>query len=319
VSVDEAIQLALQCENEARSLDKRIVNSEGASFASYDAFYVYANSHGFMGSEFGTKHNISCALVAESNGLMERDYSYSVARDFSNLKGIKTIAQEAVDRTISRLNPRKLSTCKVPVIFTAEIARGLIGRFVKAINGYSLYKKSSFLIDHLGKPVFSKQIRIYERPHLLKGLGSSAFDAEGVATYDKDFVKEGILQSYVLDHYSACQLGTQTTGNAGGVHNLFVESSDMDLSLLLKKMDTGILITELIGHGINLVTGDYSRGAFGFWVENGEIQYPVSEITIAGNLKDMFLNLVAVGNDIDTRGNVQTGSILLEEMMVAGS
>ena len=205
------------------------------------------------------------------------------------------------------------------MIFTAEIARGLIGRFVKAINGYSLYKKSSFLIDHLGKPVFSKQIRIYERPHLLKGLGSSAFDAEGVATYDKDFVKEGILQSYVLDHYSACQLGTQTTGNAGGVHNLFVESSDMDLSLLLKKMDTGILITELIGHGINLVTGDYSRGAFGFWVENGEIQYPVSEITIAGNLKDMFLNLVAVGNDIDTRGNVQTGSILLEEMMVAGS
>lgn len=319
IEAEEAIQLALRCENEALSLDKRIINSEGASVSCYQNLYLYGNSHGFIGTESGTENHISCVLVGEDQTGKQRDYDYSVARDPQDLKSIHEIAKKAVDRTISRLNPRQLSTRKAPVLFEASIARKLISAFIQAISGYRLYKQSSFLNDYLDKQVFPQKISIDERPHLLKGLGSMSFDSNGVATYNKNFVEKGILRNYVLDHYSACRLGMKTTGNAGGVHNVFMEKSDKNLSDLLKEMNTGLLVTELIGQGVNLVTGDYSKGVFGFWVEQGVIQYPVSEITIAGNLKDMFLNLVAVGNDIDTRSNIQTGSVLLEEMVIGGN
>jgi PmbA protein len=319
LKADQAIQLASQYEDYALSLDKRIVNSEGISISSHQTFCANANSHGFNGTRAVTEHDVSCTLVAKNHDGMETDYDFSVARAPSDLKDLGEVARCAVSRTVSRLNPQKLSTRKVPVVLQALIARGLIASFIAAICGNRLYKKSSFLVDHLGKKVFSDQVRIYEEPHLLRGLGSTVFDTDGVATVAKNFVEAGVLQNYVLDHYSACQLGMRTTGNAGGVYNLFIKSSDQDLPMLLKKMDKGVLVTELMGQGINLVTGDYSRGACGFWVEHGKIQYPVSEITIAGNLKDMFLNLVSVGNDIDQRGNIQTGSILLEEMTVAGS
>lgn len=314
----EAIDLALNCEKQAFAFDKKITNSDGVTVGNFSAEFVYGNSHGFIGDGLSTLHEISCSLIAEEKGAMERDYYYSVARSADQLDSVNKIAQLAAERTVQRLGARRLSTMKVPVIFSAEMARGLLGSFLSAISGTPIYRKASFLVDSLGKQIFPKNVNFYEMPHLPRGLGSTAFDGEGVATYEKHFIKDGVLQNYILGSYSARRLGMQTTGNADGVHNLIVADHGLNFSQLLKKMQRGILVTELMGQGVNLITGDYSRGVAGFWVENGEIQYPVAEITIAGNLRDMFANLVAIANDIDVRGNVRTGSILLEEMTVAG-
>lgn len=319
MSAEDAIQTAKLCEAAALQLDKRIQNSEGASFSSHNRFRIYGNTLGFIGSYLSSRHSLACAVIAKEKDSMERDSDYTIARDRQDLESGSQIGKKASERALLRLNARKIKTCRAPIIFSAEVASGLISHFIAAISGGSLYRKSSFLLDHLGKQVFPSFMQIEEAPHLRKGLGSAPFDQEGVKTRKRNIVEEGVLKEYVLSSYSARKLGLKTTGNAGGVHNLLVSHSDMDLPELLKKMGKGLLVTELMGHGVNIVTGDYSRGAFGFWVEQGEIQYPVHEITIAGNLKDLFLNLVAIGNDIETRTSVLTGSIWLNEMTIAGS
>lgn len=318
ISVEQAIELGLECEAKALAKDKRIDNSEGVSIVTSEAWHGYGNSHGFMGIYPETTHEISCVLIAKKGDDMQRDYHYSVAVDPDMLESTTDLANKAVERTVRRLGSKRLTTRNVPVIFAAEEARGLLGHFVSAITGSNLYRKTSFLLDHLGKQIFPAHIRLDERPHLPKGIGSAPFDDSGVTTRPNVFIENGILKSYVLGVYSARKLGMQTTGNSGGVHNLYITTGNKDLPALLKTMGTGLLVTELMGQGVNLVTGDYSRGASGFWVENGEIRYPVEEITIAGNLRDMYRNLVEVGTDIDKRGNIQTGSILLESMMIAG-
>jgi len=318
ISVPQAIELGKECEAIALAKDKRISNSEGVTVSTIEVWHGYGNSLGFVGVIPVTRHELSCILIAKHNDEMQRDYSYTLSCDPSMLDSISQVADQAAARTVRRLNARRMSTVRAPVIFAAEEARGLVGHFVSAISGSSLYKKTSFLLDHLGKPVFPKHIQIDERPYLPKFLGSSAFDDDGVRTRNNVFVKDGILNSYSLGVYSARKLNLETTGNAGGVHNLFVSTGENDLPGLLKKMGKGLLVTELMGNGTNIMTGDYSRGASGFWIENGEIQYPVEEITIAGKLQNMYGNLVEVGNDIDKRGNIQTGSILLEEMTIAG-
>lgn len=317
--VERAIELAKACEDAARAADARIANSEGASVSSHESLDVYANSHGFIGATASTRHGISCAVIGENDSGMQRDYWYASARDFADIDMPEAIGRQAALRTVRRLGGRKLATRKTPVIYEAPVATSLLSHFVGAIRGSSLYRRSSFLLDHLGKPVFAPSVRIHEQPFLKKALGSTPFDNDGVAPINRDLVREGILQGYVLDVYSARKLGLRSTGNAGGVHNLTIEPGDKDLAGLLRQMHTGLLVTELIGFGINGVTGDYSRGAAGFWVENGEIQYPVEEITIAGNLKDMYRGLVAVGNDVDARGNIRSGSILIDSMTLAGS
>jgi PmbA protein len=318
ISVPQAIKLALECEAIALEKDKRIVNSEGASVSTIEVWNAYGNSHGFIGISPVTRHEISAVLIAKEQEEMQRDYGYTVACDPTSLESIQKVADTAVERTVRRLNGRRLPTCNAPVIFAAEEARSLLGHFLSAISGSSLYRKSSFLLDHLDKKVFPSHISIHEKPHLAKCIGSSPFDDDGVATRENVFVEEGILKSYSLGVYSARKLKMETTANAGGVHNLFISTSKNDLPALLKKMDKGLLVTELMGNGANIVTGDYSRGAAGLWIENGEIQYPVEEITIAGNLNDMYQNIVEVANDVDHRGNINTGSILLENMMIAG-
>jgi PmbA protein len=318
ITVPQAIEIAQTCEAIALSEDKRITNSEGVTLTTSHAWTAYGNTQGFVGVYPMTRHEISCLLIAMQGDEMQRDYSYSIASDPELLASIQHIAKEAASRAVKRLGAKKLSTRNVPVIFAAEEARGFLGHFVAAISGGNLYRKSSFLLDHLGKSIFPSHITLDERPHLPKALGSLPFDDNGVATRAKDFVRDGILQSYCLGVYSARKLGMQTTGNAGGVHNLFVSTGKKNLTELLKTMDKGLLVTELMGQGVNLITGDYSRGASGFWVEKGEIQYPVEEITIAGNLKEMYQHIVEVGADVDNRGNIQTGSILVENMIVAG-
>lgn len=316
---ETAIQEAIACEQRAKRFDPRIVNSEGVSVTSGKQFSVYGNTHGFIGAVPSTLHSISCSLIAEQNGQMERDYSYAVARDSAGLiGGFDRIADQAAERTIQRLGSRKLSTQKVPVLFVSEVARGLWYHLLSAISGEQLYRHSTFLVDHLEKPIFPSFIQVHEDPFLPKRLGSAAFDNEGVATRKQHFIKDGILRHYLLNSYTARKLGMQTTANAGGAHNLFVSHQGLGLQELIKKMNKGLLVVELIGQGVKLVTGDYSRGAVGFWVDHGEIQFPVSEITIAGNLKDMFANMVAVGKDRDPYDAVQTGSVLIEEMMIAG-
>lgn len=318
VTPEQAIAIATECETIARNYDPRITNSEGATVSTHQSYFVHANSLDFYGQYATTRHSLSCMVLGQDGQQMQRDYSFTTARAAKDLKSASFVAKEAAEKTIKRLGARKLTTRKAPVIFHAEIAGGLIGCFISAIRGSNLYRKSSFLLDHLGQQIFPAHIEIFEQPHLPGGLGSSPFDNDGVLTRAKHFIKNGVLESYALGCYSARKLGMQTTANAGGVFNLFINTSHDDFSALLKKMGTGLIVTELMGQGINILTGDYSRGASGFWVENGEIQYPVEEITIAGNLRDMFKNLIAVGNDIETRSNIITGSMLLEEMMIAG-
>ncbi|MFO1379413.1 MAG: metalloprotease PmbA [Chitinivorax sp.] len=319
LAVEDAIEQARRCEDAARTVDSRISNSEGASVSTQSSHYIYANSNGFCDGYASSRHSISCSVIAESAAGMQRDYWYSVARRAVDLESAELVGQIAGNRTVRRLDARKIATGQVPVLFDASLASGLIGHFTGAISGGSLYRKSSFLLDSLGQQVFSPLVQIAERPHLPRGLGSSAFDAEGVATADRELVQNGVVNGYLLGSYSARKLGMQSTGNAGGSHNLLLASTGEDFAALLKKMGTGLLLTELLGHGVNPVTGDYSRGAAGFWVENGAIQYPVEEITVAGNLRDMFKGIVAVGNDVLIRGGKQCGSILIDNMTVAGN
>ena len=313
-----ARDMALQCEEVARKTGNAISNSEGATVSSHEGVGIYANTHGFSGTRYGTRHSLSCSVIASDGEAMERDYWYTVARDRSALQTAEEVGRIAGQRTLNRLGSRKITTCQTPVIYEAQAAGSLLSHLISAISGGALYRKSSFLLDHKGEKVFPEHINISEQPYRPKGLGSAAFDNEGVATRERSIIKDGVLMDYVLGSYSARKLGVQTTGNAGGVHNLVIEHGDKDLPALMKQMGTGLLVTELIGFGVNNVTGDYSRGAAGYWVENGEIQYPVSEITVAGNLLDIFQSFVEVGSDLDKRGNTITGSILVEQMTVAG-
>ncbi|QLH43190.1 MAG: metalloprotease PmbA [Coxiellaceae bacterium] len=318
ITPEKATELAIECEALGRAFDKRITNSDGVSISSHETLHAYGNTNDFIGYYPSTQHQISCVLIANDGHEMQRSYDYSITTDAHDLEHIEYLAKNAAKRTVSRLGAKRLTTRRCPVIFHAEIARGLLGNFVSAISGGNLYRNSSFLVNKLHQPVFADFIHIQERPHIPKAIASAPFDEEGVLTRTKDVVRDGVLQTYILDSYSARKLKMQTTGNAGGVHNLIIANQGIDLDGLLKQMGTGLLVTELMGQGANIVTGDYSRGAFGYWVENGVIQGPVQEITIAGNLADMYRNIVAVANDIDHRGSVHTGSILIAEMMIAG-
>lgn len=318
LAADRAIELAIACEDAARSYSTEIANSEGATVTSHQGIRVLGNSLGFLKGAESSRHSISCAVLGQRGDSMQRDYWYSVARNPDLLEAVDSIGRKAAERTIRRLQGRSLSTRQCPVLYSAEVASSLFGSLIGAISGGNLYRKSSFLLNALDTRIFPEFVHIHEQPYMVGALGSAAFDAEGVKTRARDIVAEGILKDYVLSTYSAKKLGLASTGNAGGVHNLVVDSGTDDFTGMLKKLGTGLLVTELMGQGVKMVTGDYSRGAAGFWVENGEIQYPVEEITIAGNLKDMFKNLVAVGNDVDYRGNVRTGSVLIERMSIAG-
>jgi PmbA protein len=319
LSAEQAIEVARECEAAARAVDARIVNSEGATVSSYTGLRVSGNSHGFMGGYRSTRHNLACAVVGRQDEEMQRDYWSVSARDSADLDTPANIGRKAGERTVRRLGTQRLSTRQSPVIFAAEVARGLFGNFISAIQGGNLYRKASFLVDHLGRPVFPEYMHIHEQPLLKKAIASAPYDSEGVATRARDIVTGGVLQGYVLDSYSACRLGMETTGNSGGVRNLTIDPGERDLDGLLGVMDTGLLITETIGFGVNMVTGDYSRGVAGFWVEGGEIRYPVDEITVAGNLRDMFAGIVEIGNDVDPGRATRTGSVLIEEMTIAGA
>lgn len=320
IEPDEAVQLARRCEAAGLAVDSRLTNSEGATVASSRSVVVYGNSHGFLAGYSSTSHTVSCVLLAQQGEDMQRDYWYSTARDPRELLDAEAIGRRAGENAVARLGGRKLATGRAAVVFSPEMARGLFRSFIGAIRGGSQYRKASFLVGAAGQQVFPEFLQMYERPHIPKALASSPFDAEGVATRDRDLVSNGVLQGYVLDSYSARKLGLKTTGNADGIHNLLVEAPGHSYAReeLFKRMGTGLFVTELMGQGVNGVTGDYSRGASGFWVENGVIAYPVHEITIAGNLRDMYRNIVAVGSDVDTRGAIRTGSVLIESMTIAG-
>ncbi len=315
-----AIELARRIEAAGFAVDPRIENSEGASVSTRRGMSFLGDSQGFMGGYRSTRHSLSCALVARDTAGMQRDYAYTVSRNPSEMNDPETVGREAAERTLQRLGSRKIGTRQCPVLFVPEMARGLIGSFTRAISGGAQYRKNSFLLDAAGQEIFPAWMRIAEYPHLPAALGSAPFDGEGVRTRDRELISDGVLQGYILDSYAARRLGLQTTGNAGGARNVTVQPhpGDKGFRELLADMGTGLLVTELIGQGVNQVTGDYSRGAAGFWVENGELVHPVEEITIAGNLKDMFRRIAAVGNDIDIRGNTRCGSILIESMTVAG-
>jgi PmbA protein len=320
IAADRAIEIAKSCEASALAFDPRINNSEGASLSTHQGLHVYGNTHGFVGGYPTTSHSLSCVVLAGTGEDMQRDYWYSSSRDWHELEQAEAIGRESARRTIARLGPRRLSTRRAPVLFVPEIARGLIGHFTAAIRGSSQYRQSSFLLNSVGQQVFPPGFSIAERPHIPKAAGSAPFDDEGVATRDRELVADGVLTGYILSSYSARKLGLETTGNAGGSHNLLVKPSLAGgMDALLPRLGTGLLVTELMGQGVNMVTGDYSRGAAGFWVENGSIQYPVAEITIAGNLRDMLKGVAAVGDDVDVRGGTRVGSILLPEMTIAGN
>jgi PmbA protein len=318
LSVDDAVALAITCEDAARETDPRIVNSEGASLSTHAGLKIYGNSHGFIGGYPSTRHGISCAVVGRQDDQMQRDYWWTSARAREDLQAAAEVGREAARRTVARLGGRQIGTRKAPVLFRADVATGLLRALTSAISGGNLYRKSSFLLDHLGKRIFPPWVDIFEQPHLPRGLASAPFDGDGLPTRAKHFVAQGELQSYVLDHYSACRLGMASTANAGGPRNLSIGLGELDRDAMLRELGTGLYVTELMGQGVNMVTGDYSRGASGFWVENGAIQYPVEEVTIAGNLKAMFEHLVAVGNDCDYPGSTRTGSWLIDRMTIAG-
>jgi PmbA protein len=319
ISVDAAIDIARRCEQAAFDVSPMVKNSEGATVSAQQSHFVSANSLGFMGGFATSRHYVSCSVIAGEGDDMQRDDWYASRRNAAEFPDPALIGDYAARRALARLDSRKLTTRKCPVIFEAPLATGLIGSFVHAISGGSLYRKTSFLLDSLGKKVFPDFVRISERPHIRGGFASSPFDDDGVVTRDREVVKAGVLQGYFLSTYSGRKLGMPTTGNAGGSHNLLVQSGKHDLKGLLRKMGRGLLVTELLGQGVNYVTGDYSRGAAGYWVENGEIAYPVEEITIAGNLRDMLLGIVDIGNDLEIRGSKQVGSILVERMTIAGN
>ncbi|WP_312319409.1 metalloprotease PmbA [Atlantibacter hermannii] len=318
VDADRAIELAARAEEVALKADKRITNTEGGSFNSHYGIKVFGNSHDMLQSYCSTRHSLSSCVIAEQDGDMERDYAYTIGRAIEDLRSPEWVGEECAQRVLSRLAPRKLSTMKAPVIFAREVATGLFGHLVGAIAGGAVYRKSTFLLDSLGKQILPEWLTIEEHPHLLKGLASTPFDSEGVRTERRDIVKDGVLQQWLLTNYSARKLGLTSTGHAGGIHNWRINGRGLGFDALLKEMGTGLVVTELMGQGVSGITGDYSRGAAGFWVENGVIQYPVSEITIAGNLKDMWRNIVTIGDDIETRSNIQCGSVLLPEMKIAG-
>jgi len=318
LTVEESIETARRCEQAAFEASPLVSNSEGASISTQQAHFVSANSLGFMGGYPTSRHYISCSVIAGEQDAMQRDDWYTTHRDASRLDDAAQVGRIAAERAISRLGGRKVKTGEFPIILEAPLAGGLLGSLVHAASGGALYRKSSFLIDQLGKKIMPDFIQIAERPHIPCGLGSASFDSDGVATKDRDVVTNGILQGYFLSTYTARKLGMQTTANAGGSHNLVIQPGELDLEGLMAKMGRGLLVTELLGHGINYVTGDYSRGAAGFWIEDGKIAYPVEEITIAGNLKAMLAGIVAVGNDVQVRGSKQTGSIMLDRMTVAG-
>ena len=319
IPVEGAIDLARRCEQAAFAVSPQITNSEGATVSIQEGQFISANSLGFMGGYPTSRHYLSCSVIAGKEENMQRDDWYSISRNAQNIASPEEIGDYAARRALARLGARKVKTCKVPVLFEAPLAASLIGNFVHAASGGSLYRKTSFLLDTLGQRVFSKKVQISEQPHLRGGLASSVFDSDGVATKDRDVVVDGVLQGYFLSAYTARKLGLQTTGNAGGCHNLIVQPGKRDLRGLLKKMGRGLLVTELLGQGVNYVNGDYSRGAAGYWVEHGEIVHAVEEVTIAGNLRDMFRNVAAVGNDVLMRGSKQVGSLLIEQMKVAGN
>lgn len=316
---DVAAQIAIAAERAALGYSKKIKQSDGGSYDSHYGVRVYGNSHGLLASYASSRHSISCSVIGEGrNGEMERDYSYTVARHRDDLWTPESVGLQAAENTVSRLDPQKLKTGQFPVMFAADVATGLIGHLVMAISGGNLYRKSSFLLDHLGKTILPTWFNISERPHVMRGLASSPFDSEGVRTQDLEIITDGVLATYLLTSYAARKMNMTPTGHAGGIHNWYVKSTGQNYQQMLKELGTGLLVTEVMGQGVNVVTGDYSRGAAGFWVENGEIKYPVSEITIAGNLKRMLQQIVAVGSDIETRSQIQTGSILIESMKVAG-
>ena len=320
VDVEQATKLALEAEKSALEYDAKIVNSNGASFNSHTGVRVYGNTHGMLQSYLSSRYSLSCSVIGGELEQLENDYEYTVSREFDALSPADWVGQNCAKKVIARLNPQKLTTREVPVIFLNDVATGLISHLTGAISGGSLYRKSSFLLDHLGKQVLPDWFQISERPHLLKRLASTPFDSEGVRTQDLEIIQDGVLQTYLLTSYSGRKMGMQSTGHAGGIHNWLVKPNlTGGLTALLRQMGTGLLVTDVMGQGVNIVTGDYSRGAAGFWVENGEIQYPVAEITIAGQLQDMLKNIVAVTDDIEHRSNIQTGSILLDKMKISGN
>ena len=321
INPEEAIEQLMHCEAHARSLDKRIVNSDGVNLATYQFCLGHADSQGFLGIMEASRHSLSCSLVAKNanSQTMQRDYDYTTARSPLDLMSLEVLAEGAVKRTVSRLDARKIATQKVPVLFSSRLSSGLFGSFISAVSGHNLYRKNSFLLDSLGQQLLPDMLQIYEKPWVKRGLGSALFDGEGVATRPNIIVQDGILQQYVLNSYTARKMGLKTTANQGGVFNLTIDATGGDLAEMLKTLDRGLYVTELMGQGVNILTGHYSRGAFGFWVENGQIQYPVEEITIAGNLKDMMRSIVAVGSDINPNSSTSCGSVLVAEMMVAGN
>ena len=320
VDVEQATKLALKAEKAALEYDAKIVNSNGASFNSHTGVRVYGNTHGMLQSYLSSRYSLSCSVIGGELDQLENDYEYTVSREFDALSPADWVGQNCAKKVIARLNPQKLTTREVPVIFLNDVATGLISHLTGAISGGSLYRKSSFLLDHLGKQVLPDWFQISERPHLLKRLASTPFDSEGVRTQDLEIIQDGVLQTYLLTSYSGRKMGMQSTGHAGGIHNWLVKPNlTGGLTALLRQMGTGLLVTDVMGQGVNIVTGDYSRGAAGFWVENGEIQYPVAEITIAGQLQDMLKNIVAVADDVEHRSNIQTGSILLDKMKISGN
>ncbi|MCH9694380.1 MAG: metalloprotease PmbA [Gammaproteobacteria bacterium] len=319
IEPQRAIQLAIECEAAALAYDARINNSEGATVGTNRGSRAYGNTHGFIGSYSRTSHSITCVVLAEAGGTMQRDYHYTSSRLPGELDSAVSVGERAARKTVKRLGALKIKTTNAPVLYIPELARGFFGHAIGAISGGSQYRRSSFLLDAVGETIFPEFIQVQERPHLPQAVASRAYDAEGVATYDRDIVEDGVLQGYVLGSYSARRLGLQSTANAGGAQNLLIPGSDKDHAALLAEMGTGLVVEELIGQGVNPVTGDYSRGAVGHWVENGEIQHAVHEVTIAGNLRDLYKRIAVVGNDQDLRSGIRCGSLLVEEMTIAGA
>lgn len=319
IDAQQAIELAVLCESAARNYDKRISNSDGATVGTSSGARAYGNSHGFLSSYRKTSHTVSCVVVGEADGDMQRDYWYSSSRIPSALEDAVDIGEKAARRTVARLGARKIPTTKAQVLFAPELARGFVGHAIAAVSGGAQYRHASFLLDAAGQKIFPDFLQIQERPHLPAAMASAGYDAEGVATADRDLVVDGVLQGYVLSSYSARRLGLTTTGNAGGAHNLVVPGNAGDMQSIISSMDRGLLVTELIGQGVNGVTGDYSRGAVGYWIENGEIQYPVHEVTVAGNLRELYQRIAAIGSDQDLRGGIRCGSLLVDDMTIAGA